>query len=101
MLKDLQYGGGKNYNNAKFASKAKSMQKKVEKLKDNRTFVSMDKPNDIIIIGEKLIAKEAIIIPKLEIKNISEDSILYTIDSERIIKPTDKIALVGKNGSGK
>ena len=77
------------------------MQKKVEKLKDNRTFVSMDKPNDIIIIGEKLIAKEAIIIPKLEIKNISEDSILYTIDSERIIKPTDKIALVGKNGSGK
>lgn len=92
---------GKNYNNAKFASKAKSMQKKVEKLKDNRTFVSMDKPNDIIIIGEKLIAKEAIIIPKLEIKNISEDSILYTIDSERIIKPTDKIALVGKNGSGK
>jgi ATP-binding cassette subfamily F protein 3 len=91
---------GREYDNEGLSRKAKSIEKRVEKLDQNKTQVSQGAGFNLTLKNLNLGAKQLLAI---------EDCIISTPDQSRtllhikqvIIKPGDRVALLGINGVGK
>lgn len=90
---------GKVYDNEDLARKAKSMEKRVDKLELQKTFVSQGNGLSINIDAEFLKAKQVFVYENERVFNPAGQP-LFDIDYLKF-KPGDRIALLGVNGSGK
>ena len=77
---------------------AKSRERRVERMEEDRTFVSSGSPLDLELQLGDTRAKQALIIENFDVQVPGRK--LYSID-ELIVRPGDRIALLGANGTGK
>ena len=89
---------GRVYDNEKFARRAKSMERRVERLEEQRTFVSDGSPLELEMQLGETRAKQALVIEDYTVQVPGRR--LYQID-ELIVRPGDRFALLGANGTGK
>lgn len=89
---------GRVYDNEKFARRAKSMERRVERLEEERTFVSDGSPLELAMQLGETRAKQALVIEDHPVEVPGRR--LYHID-ELVIRPGDRFALLGANGTGK
>ncbi|MBX7146994.1 MAG: ATP-binding cassette domain-containing protein [Alphaproteobacteria bacterium] len=89
---------GKVYDNEKLAKRAKAMMKRVEALKDNITFVTRDHAADLRLQTQDTKAKKLLTIKDFTVK--IDQNVLFQLDNF-YVRPGDRLALFGKNGSGK
>ncbi|ETX08612.1 MAG: hypothetical protein ETSY2_04350, partial [Candidatus Entotheonella gemina] len=90
---------GRVYDNEDLARKAKSMEKRIDKLEADRTFVTRGSGLRLSLASRALAAKQVLYVTRLPVCAVPEQP-LYHID-ELIIKPSDRVALLGANGVGK
>jgi len=90
---------GKIHNNEKFARKAKSMQKRIDKMEQGKTFVSQGSGLSLQVDTEFLKTKQVFIFENETIYSPDRRA-LFTI-AHMNFRPGDRIALLGINGSGK
>jgi ATPase subunit of ABC transporter with duplicated ATPase domains len=90
---------GKVYDNEDLARKAKSMAKRIDKLEADRTFVSRGSGLRLSLASSALTANQVLYVGHLAVCAVPEQP-LYTID-ELILRPGDRVALLGVNGVGK
>ena len=91
---------GKTYDNEDLARKAKSMQKRVDRLKQEQTNVSRGSGLDLQLRTESLRAKSLATLENLSVRTPDDKVMLLKIDFQHI-RPGDRIALLGQNGVGK
>lgn len=91
---------GKTYDNEDLARKAKSMQKRVERLKQEQTTVSLGSGLALQLQADSLRAKSLLTIEDLTIVTPDGEHALLSIAFQHI-RPGDRIALLGRNGVGK
>ncbi|MEM7259233.1 MAG: ATP-binding cassette domain-containing protein, partial [Pseudomonadota bacterium] len=91
---------GKTYDNEDLARKAKTIQRRVEKLQQEQTTVSRGSALDLHVQTESLRAKSLLTIEHLQIFTPDNEQQLLTIEFQHI-RPGDRIALLGRNGAGK
>jgi ATPase subunit of ABC transporter with duplicated ATPase domains len=92
---------GNVYDNEKFATRAKSMEKRVEKMEESKTFVSK---GSRLNLGLELLSARAdrmLHIENREILSPGQDPVPLFHIEEFYIRPGDRIALLGHNGVGK
>ncbi|MBL6690977.1 MAG: ABC-F family ATP-binding cassette domain-containing protein [Pseudomonadales bacterium] len=90
---------GKVYDNEDLSRKAKSMEKRIEKLKDEQTFVSKGSGLNLTIDVGSARANRMLAIEQQDIL-APDDRVLFHID-DLVIRPGDRVALLGHNGAGK
>jgi ATPase subunit of ABC transporter with duplicated ATPase domains len=90
---------GKVYDNEDLARKAKTMEKRIDRLEANRTFVSRGSGLRLSLASNALAANQVLYVRHLTVCAVPEHP-LYTID-ELILRPGDRVALLGVNGIGK
>ncbi len=90
---------GKVHNNEKFARKAKSMQKRIDKMEESKTFVSQGSGLSLQIDAEFLKSKQVFVFENETI--YSPDQLALFTVTHLSFRPGDRIALLGVNGSGK
>jgi ATPase subunit of ABC transporter with duplicated ATPase domains len=90
---------GKVYDNEDLARKAKSMEKRIDRLEADRTFVSRGSGLHLALASRALAANQVLYVAHLLICAVPEQP-LYHID-ELILQPGDRVALLGVNGVGK
>ncbi len=91
---------GKTYDNEDLARKAKTMQKRVDKLKEEQSFVTQGPPWRLSLRGKALAANQLLRLEQVPVRPVPGGPLLFTVD-QLWLKPGDKIALLGANGSGK
>lgn len=91
---------GRTYDNDDMSRKAKSMEKRAQKLKDNLTFVSSGSGLDLALDTERLVCKQALVFENAVVAVPNTQTILAEIPFLRV-NPGDRIGLLGINGSGK
>lgn len=91
---------GSVYDNEGLSRKAKQMEKRVDRLKDDQTRVPMDAPWQLGLRGQAMPADRLLAIDQLVLHHDTRSAPLYRIDQQQI-KSGDRVALVGRNGSGK
>jgi heme-transporting ATPase len=90
---------GKVYDSEKFARRAKSMERRIERLEEDRTFVSDGSPLELQLELGETRAKQALAIENFPVVEVPGRR-LYDI-TELVIRPGDRVALLGANGTGK
>src|SRR5215510_565934 len=91
---------GKIYDNEDLARKAKSMQKRIERLQDEQTFVSQGSELDLQVASETLRAGSLLVLENLQV--FTPDRQRQLVEGRFLqIRPGDRVALLGKNGVGK
>jgi ATPase subunit of ABC transporter with duplicated ATPase domains len=92
---------GRVYDNEALAKRAKAMEKRIERLEDERTFVSRGSPLELRVDLSESRAKEVI---RLEDFVVTPGGAigprLFAVD-ELLVRPGDRLALLGANGAGK
>jgi ATPase subunit of ABC transporter with duplicated ATPase domains len=92
---------GKVYDNEKLARKAKSMEKRIVKLEEAKTFVTRGSNLKLTIDVSRSRANRMIQIEKADIVPPGSDTdILFHID-DFFVRPGERVALLGANGAGK
>ena len=91
---------GRMYDNEGMARKAKNMQRRIDKLKEEQAFVSDGAPWRLSLHGKALAADQLLAFDGLEVRAAADAACLFRID-QLWLKPGDRIALLGANGSGK
>ncbi|KZL19879.1 putative ABC transporter ATP-binding protein YheS [Pseudovibrio axinellae] len=91
---------GKTFDNPSLSRKAKSMEKLVDHMKEDQTEAVDGYPWNLSIGGEKIQADRLVQLKNLPITPAGVPVILYRVE-ERVIRPGDRIAVMGANGSGK
>ncbi len=91
---------GRTYDNEDLARKAKTMQKRVERLQQKKTTVSKGTGLELQVQTDRLRAKSLLTVENLEITTPDGELKLLEIDFQHI-RPGDRIALLGRNGVGK
>ncbi len=90
---------GKVYDNEKFARKAKSMEKRIERMEDDKTFVSRGSGLNLELDVQQSRANRMLALEQCSIE-APDGTLLFEVD-EIFIRPGDRIALLGHNGVGK
>ena len=91
---------GREHDNEKLVRKAKSMEKRIDKLKDAQTFVSRGSPWQLTLQGQALPADKLLAFDALPVSAAAGLPPLFTAEN-LWLRPGDKVALLGANGSGK
>ncbi|MGK5018513.1 ABC-F family ATP-binding cassette domain-containing protein [Janthinobacterium sp. HLS12-2] len=91
---------GRTYDNEDLARKAKTMQRRIDKLKDAQSFVSDGAPWRLSLRGKALAADQLLALDGLDVRAVAASPLLFHVD-QLWLKPGDRIALLGANGSGK
>ncbi len=91
---------GKVYDNEKLARKAKSMEKRVEKLKSDKTFVTRGSGLNLTLDVGSAQANRMLHIEHRDILAPASDTTLFHIE-DFMIRPGERVALLGHNGVGK
>ena len=89
---------GKVYDNEKFSRRAKSMALRVERMEEEKTFVTKGSPLTLAVDTGNTRAKEAVRIEDFSVRVAG--TVLFHID-ELLIRPGERVALLGHNGVGK
>ena len=91
---------GKVYDNVGMARKAKTMQRRIDKLQDEQSFVSEGAPWRLSLRGKALAADQLLALDALDVRAVPASPLLFHV-GQLWLKPGDRIALLGANGSGK
>ncbi len=91
---------GKIYDNVGMARKAKSMQRRIDKLQDEQSFVSDGAPWRLSLRGKALAADQLLALDGLDVRAVAASPVLFHV-GQLWLKPGDRVALLGANGSGK
>ncbi|UXI03485.1 ABC-F family ATP-binding cassette domain-containing protein [Photobacterium sp. TY1-4] len=91
---------GKVYDNEDLARKAKQMDKRVDRLKDSQTQLTAGTPWQLTLKGESLPANRLLSMTALEVRPAPEAEPLFEVISQQL-KSGDRVAILGRNGSGK
>jgi len=92
---------GKVYDNEKLARKAKTMEKRIEKLEETKTFVSKGSALNLTLDVSLSHANRMLQIENRTINSPGDNPIdLFHIE-DFFIRPGDRVALLGHNGVGK
>lgn len=90
---------GKVYDNEDLARKAKTMEKRIDRLEAARTFVSRGSGLRLALASRALEGNQVLYVGDLAVCAVPGQP-LYHID-ELLVRPGDRIALLGVNGVGK
>lgn len=91
---------GKVYDNEDLARKAKQMEKRVDRLKEEQTTLTAGSPWRLRLQGEALDADRLLALPQWAVRPAPEAPVLFSLAHLRV-KSGDRIAIVGRNGCGK
>ncbi|CAM3091041.1 ABC-F family ATP-binding cassette domain-containing protein [Janthinobacterium lividum] len=91
---------GRTYDNEDLARKAKTMQRRIDKLKDVQSFVSDGAPWRLSLRGKALAADQLLALDGLDVRAVPASPVLFQV-GQLWLKPGDRVALLGANGSGK
>jgi ATP-binding cassette, subfamily F, member 3 len=86
------------YDNEKFARRARSMERRISRLEAERTFVSPGSPLNLELELGSMRSKQAVAVEDFTVAVGGHR--LFRVD-ELIIRPGDRVALLGANGAGK
>ncbi|MEM7254588.1 MAG: ABC-F family ATP-binding cassette domain-containing protein [Pseudomonadota bacterium] len=90
---------GRVYDNQDLAKKAKSMDKRIERLKEQQTFVSSGPGLNLAITVDGSRANQLVVVEDFDVRGI-DGEVLFHIDRFQI-RPGDRVAVLGHNGVGK
>lgn len=91
---------GRVYDNEDLARKAKQMEKRIDKLKDEQTELSAGNQWQLILRGERLQADRLLEMEDLYVRPAAGAEPLFRLPLQRI-KSGDRVAIIGRNGCGK
>ncbi|MGO3396269.1 MAG: ABC-F family ATP-binding cassette domain-containing protein [Serratia proteamaculans] len=91
---------GKVYDNEDLARKAKQMEKRVDRLKEEQTMLSAGSQWRLRLKGEAVDADRLLALPSLAVRPAVDAPVLFRLDP-LWVKSGDRIAIVGRNGCGK
>ncbi|KZK78277.1 putative ABC transporter ATP-binding protein YheS [Pseudovibrio sp. W64] len=91
---------GRTFDNEDLSRKAKSMEKMVDRMKDDQTDAVEAYPWNLSIAGEQIQADRLVQLNDLTVTPPVADVFLYNVD-DIAVRPGDRIAVMGANGTGK
>ena len=92
---------GRDFDNEKFARRAKSMEKRAERLEAERTFVTDGSPLDLTLDLAAVRSKEVVRAEGLRVAPAqAPEHLLFDVE-QFLIRPGERVALLGANGVGK
>jgi ATP-binding cassette subfamily F protein 3 len=90
---------GKVYDNEKLARKAKSMEKRITKLEEAKTFVTRGSGLSLALDVDTSRASRMLQIENKDVAAVASQPLFYIEDF--YLRPGDRVALLGHNGAGK
>lgn len=88
----------RNFDSEKFARRARSMEKRVERMEAQKTFVSRGSPLNLALELGETRSKQALAVEGLTVDVAGRR--LFQVD-ELVVQPGERVALLGHNGVGK
>jgi len=91
---------GRTYDNEDLARKAKTMQKRVDRLKEEQSFVTQGPPWRLALRGRALAADGLLVLDDLAVRAAPGLPPLFAVAQARL-RAGERVALLGANGAGK
>jgi len=91
---------GRTYDNEDLSRKAKVIQKRADRLREEQTFVTQGPPWRLALQGQALAADRLLALSALPVRPASGLPPLFTVE-DCSLKAGDRVALLGANGLGK
>ncbi len=91
---------GQVYDNETFSRRAKSMEKRIDKLDAQKTFVTAGSGLDLKVDLEQTRSRQILRVENFRVCIPQVDRCLFNVE-DFLIRPGDRIALLGRNGVGK
>ncbi|MGF1764117.1 ABC-F family ATP-binding cassette domain-containing protein [Aliivibrio kagoshimensis] len=91
---------GRDFDNEKLARKARNMEKRADALKESQTQLASLPPWTLTLTGEAMAANRLLALEEVAVTPAPEAPILFEVLTQQI-KSGDRVAIMGRNGSGK